>query len=172
MDGSPSSSVSLPSTRSLLIVGTFVLLVCLTVGAAVSTSAALTAHMEAEASVDADVVGVEPADADSIDVELSVTNPTHADMEFFSAYMPVSQDGEVVASNAGLGFDAAVVPAGETVTFTITAVAASGVDGDALHEAAEAGELRPEGRVEGRIVDRTFHVSIEGAVEQEGSADE
>lgn len=148
-----------PSPRSLLLVGSFALLVALTVGGALSTSAAVTAHMEASTSVEAEVVGIEPADGNAVTVRLRVANPTEADMRFHAAWLPVSEGDEVVASTAGRSIDPVAVPAGETVTFGIRAPGED-VSTERLHAAAEADRLSADGRLTGTIVDRTVDVDV------------
>ncbi|WP_058367424.1 hypothetical protein [Haloparvum sedimenti] len=148
-----------PSPRSLLLVGSFALLVALTVGGALSTSAAVTAHMEASTSVEAQVAGIEPADGGAVTVRLRVENPTEADMRFDAAWLPVSDGEEVVASTAGRSIDPVAVPAGETVTFGIRATGED-VSTERLHAAAEADRLSADGRLTGTIVDRTVNVDV------------
>lgn len=148
-----------PSPRSLLLVGSFALLVALTVGGALSTSAAVTAHMEASSSVEAEVVGIEPADGNAVTVRLRIANPTGADMRFHAAWLPVSDGENVVASTAGRSIDAVEVPAGETVTFGIRATGRD-VSTDQLHAAAEEGRLSAKGRLTGTIVERTVTVKV------------
>lgn len=146
--------------RTLLVVGSFCLVAAVTVAAGFATATAAVAHVEAATLVDGEVEGIEPApESDRLSVRIAVENPTRADFRFRTAFLQVFREGEVVASNTGISFDRTTVPAGER-TVLVVAVA---IDGDpaAVREAAREGELTAAGRLEGRVVDRSFRVSIE-----------
>lgn len=155
------------SRRTLLLVGSFVVVAIVTLAAGFATATAVVAHVEASTSVDAEVESIEPAaDANRMQVRMSVENPTRADFEFRSAFLQVFDDEEVVADNAGVNFDRTTVPAGETESLVVTVVVSNDADPEAVREAARDGELRAAGRVEGSIVDRRFRISIEGPTDE------
>jgi len=147
--------------RTLLVVGSFCLVAAVTLAAGYATATAAVAHVEAATLVDGEVEGVEPAaEPDRLSVRIAVENPTRTDFRFRTAFLQVFHDGAVVASNTGISFDRTTVPAGQRRVLVV-AVAIGGDDPEAVREAAREGELTAAGRLEGRIVDRSFRVSIE-----------
>jgi len=155
MDGSP-------SLRTLLVAGSFAVVFLVTVAVGVSTVTAVVAHVEASATLTAQVESVSPAEEQSqLDVTVRVDNPTDAPLTVSSAWIQVYQNGSVVASDAGVGFDEFTVPPGEsrTVVLTTTIEAA---DPERVRAAARDGDLVAKGRFEARVVERGVQLSIEG----------
>lgn len=149
-----------PSLPSLLLAGSFAVVFLVTVAVGVSTVTAMVAHVEASATLTAEVTDVSPAEADSrLDVTVAVENPTDAPLTLRSAWIQVYDDGDVVASDAGVGFDQFVVPPGERRTVVLSATI-DAEDPDAVREAARNGELDAKGRFEAQVVERSLQFSI------------
>lgn len=154
-----------PSLRTLLVAGSFAVVFVLTVAVGVSTVTAMTAHVEASATLSAQVEDVSPAADDSrLDVTVRVDNPTDAPLTLRSAWIQVYDDGSVVASDAGVGFDQFVVPPGEQRTVVLSATI-DAEDPEAVREAARNGELDAKGRFEAQVVERGLQLSIEEGVD-------
>lgn len=150
-----------PSLRTLLVAGSFAVVFLVTVAVGVSTVTAMVAHVEASATLTAEVEGVAPADdADRLDVTVAVENPTDAPIELRSAWIQVYDDGDAVASDSGVGFDEFVVPPGERRTVVLSATIEA-EDPEAVREAARNGELSAKGRFEAKVVERSLQLSIE-----------
>lgn len=151
-----------PSLSTLLVVGSFAVVFLVTVAVGVSTVTAAAAHVEASATLSAQAESVSPAGEQSqLDVTARVDNPTDAPLTVSSAWIQVYDNGSVVASDAGVGFDEFTVPPGESRTVMLSATIKA-EDPEAVRAAARDGDLVAKGRFEARIVERGLQISIEG----------
>lgn len=149
------------SLRTLLVAGSFAVVLLVTVAVGVSTVTAMVAHVEASATLTAEVEGIAPAEEESrLDVTVAVENPTDAPLTIRSAWIQAYDDNTAVASDAGAGFDQFVVPPGERRTVVLSA-SIEAEDPSAVREAARNGELDAKGRFEAQVVERSLQLSIE-----------
>lgn len=150
-----------PSLRTLLLGGSFAVVFLVTVAVGLSTVTAMTAHVEASATLSAQVEEISPAATDSeLDVTVGIENPTDAPLTLRSGWIQVFDNGTAVASDAGRGFEQFVVPPGEQRTVVLSATIEA-EDPDAVREAARNGELAAKGRFEAQVVERSLQLSIE-----------
>jgi len=154
-----------PSAGRLLLVGSFVVVLVVTLAAGISTVGATVAFVEASASMSAGAEDVSPAaETSRLDVTVRVANPTGSPLTLRSAWLQVYQNDTVVARDAGIGFDEFTVPPGESRTVVLSATI-DAEDPEPVREAAADGELVAKGRFEAQVVERSLQLSIEGATD-------